>query len=52
MFIPTEAGVLELSVTAATTNFPDAKANLTEVSGTLATSVNGNLAVHHIAGTL
>jgi hypothetical protein len=52
MFIPTEAGVLELTVTAATTNFPDAKSNLSEVSGTLTASVNGKLVVHHVSGRL
>jgi hypothetical protein len=50
VYLPTVAGVLELTVTSGTKNFPAAQSSLREVMGSLRSSINGKLVVHHLDG--
>jgi hypothetical protein len=48
VYLPTVAGVLELTVTSGAKNFPAAQSSLRDVMGSLRSSVNGKLVVHHL----
>lgn len=49
LYVPTAAGVLAVTLTSGAKSFPEARANLDEVIGTLTFSVNGKLHVHRLS---
>ena len=52
LYVPTTAGVLELTLTTSAKNFPAQLANLNELLGSLDARVNGKLVVRRLGGAL
>jgi len=50
-YVPTVAGLLELTVTTSTNNSKRGEANLSELLSSFQTSMNGELKVHHVGRT-
>ena len=52
MYVPTVAGMLEITATSSAKNFPAAQSTLNGVLSSLNFSVNGKLVVQHLSGPL